>query len=189
MIENLIHEYGVIAIYIGCVFEGDTVAITGGVLAHRGLIPFWPVVFAAIAGGLTTDTITFWLGRRFRDHPRVLRAVSHPLSQRLTATFLSRPLLLACLFRFIPGARTLAPVMLATATRIRGLPYTVATAVSACIWGVVMVSVGRQIGELLTRILGHFTRTEIVLLVALMVLALFLLRTVWRYFRTDPPET
>lgn len=187
MIEHLITEYGVIAIYIGCVFEGDTVAITGGVLAHRGLIPFWPVVLAAIAGGLTTDTVTFWLGRRFRDHPRVLRAVSHPLSQRLTAMFLSRPILLACLFRFIPGARTLAPVMLATATRIRGLPYTIATTVSACIWGLVMVSVGREIGQLLTRILGHFTRTEIILLVALIILSGFFLHAVWRYFRADPP--
>ncbi len=183
MIEQTIEQYGLLAIYLGCALEGDTVAITGGVLAHRGLLPFWPVVIAVIAGGFTTDTITYWTGRRFRDHPRVLRAVSHPMSQRLTAIFLSRPLLLACVFRFIPGARTVAPVMLATATDLRGLPYTIATFVAASIWGVLLVSVGRELGEFLARVFGNFTRTEIVLSVAAAVLGVALLRTIWRYFR------
>ncbi len=138
---------------------------------------------------MTAEAVTCWVGRRFRDQPRVLRAVTHPLAQWLTARFLSRPLLLACIFRFIPGARTIAPVMLATATNIRGIPYTIATAVSACIWGLLMVSVGTEIGVVLARIFGHLTRVEMVLLVALLVLSLFLLRAVWRYFRADPPKT
>ncbi|PIL18648.1 hypothetical protein P775_18935 [Puniceibacterium antarcticum] len=189
MIEHLITEYGLIAVFIGCALEGDTVAITGGVLTFQGLLSFWPVVLAATAGAIATDTATFWLARRFREHPRVLRAVSHPLSQRFTATLLSRPLLLACVFRFIPGGRTVAPVMLATASSIRGKTYTIATIMSAGVWGLLMVSMGRELGEFMTETLGHFTRTEIILLVALVILALFLLSAVWRYFRADTPKT
>ncbi len=185
MIEEFIKEYGLIAIVIGCALEGDTVAITGGVLTHQGLLAFWPVVLAAITGAFVTDTVTFWLARKFREHPRVLRAVSHPLSVRLTAMFLSRPLMLACLFRFIPGGRTVAPVMLATATSIRGLTYTIATGISAAVWGVLMVAMGRELGEFLSEALGRFTRTEIILACALVILAMFLLRTIWRYVRTD----
>ncbi len=189
MIEHLIREYGLIAIFIGCALEGDTVALTGGILTYQGLMLFWPVVLSAAAGAFATDTATFWLARRFREHPRVLRAVSHPLAQRFTATLLSRPLLLACVFRFIPGGRTVAPVMLATATSIRGKTYTIATAISASIWGLLMVSMGRELGEFMTGVLGHFTRTEIILIVALAILALLLMSALWRFFRTDPPET
>ncbi|MFD1343193.1 DedA family protein [Litorisediminicola beolgyonensis] len=183
MIEELIVEYGLIAVFLGCMFEGDTAALTGGVLAHRGLLPFWGTVAAAAAGGFTTDTVTFWLGRYFKDHPRVLRAVSHPWAQKLTRHFLARPILLAAIFRFIPGARTIAPVMLATATQIRGRIYTPITMISAALWGFLLVGAGQEIGALFSRFFGELTRVEIVLLIAAGILMLFGLRAIIRFIR------
>ena len=183
LIEHLISQYGLIIVYLGCALEGDTIAISAGVLAHRGTFPVWPTVLTVAAGGWTTDLVTFHLARLFRDHPRVVKAVASPMAQRLTSRFLARPYLLTAIFRFIPGARTVAPVMIATATQVRKRDYVLITFVSALAWGATMVFAGQAVGKLLWVIWGHITRPEIVFALAGLVIAFSSVRAIWRYFK------
>ncbi|MHA6344016.1 DedA family protein [Roseivivax sp. CAU 1761] len=158
-------------------------AITAGVLAHRGLFPFWAAAAAVMAGGWTTDLVTYYAARYFREHRRVLRALSHPFARRLTRNFLSRPLLLCAIFRFIPGARFLAPVLLATATGVRSARYVPITFCSAVLWGLLMVSIGDQIGGLLSRVWGYVWSPRLPLLVLAAATLFYFARVAWRYWR------
>ncbi len=178
--EQLVQTYGVFAVYLGCALEGDAAAISGAVLAHLGLIDPTQTFLAIAAGGYTTDVTVYALARLFRDHPRVIRALAHPVAARLTGRLLSRPVLLAALFRFIPGARTIAPVMLATATPLRPTVYYVVTALSALAWAASMLAVGFGAGAILKRMLADMTRTELLLLIPAGILLALGIRFVWR---------
>lgn len=49
-IELLIEHYGLLAIFLGAAFEGETAAFLGGVISHRGLLTYWSASLAATAG-------------------------------------------------------------------------------------------------------------------------------------------
>ena len=64
--------YGVFATFVGTAAEGETVAITSGVMAHEGYMSFPKVVVAAILGAYVSDLAFYWIGRSYRE--RALRA-------------------------------------------------------------------------------------------------------------------
>ncbi|QFS83847.1 Inner membrane protein YohD [Roseivivax sp. THAF40] len=178
--DAYIAQYGVFAVYIGCALEGDAAAISGAILAQSGLLDPVSTYLAIAAGAYTTDFLVYTLARFFREHPYVLRALSHPMAARLTGRLLSRPLLLAAIFRFIPGARTIAPVMLATATPLRPTVYFIVTACAALVWAGVMLAVGFGAGAVLSRLLGPFLRLETLLIGMAALLILVAARVLWR---------
>ncbi len=183
MIDTLIAKYGLIIVYLGCALEGDTVAITSGLLAHHELLPLWPTLAAAWAGAWSADAVIFLLARHYRDHPRVLRLLAHPVSQKMARRFLGRPVLLAAVFRFLPGMRTVTPVLLATGARLSPALYLPLTCVSALVWAGVMVVIGHGIGGLVHRIWGHVDRTELLLALPVLLVALFLGHRLWQMRR------
>src|SRR5690242_20928624 len=67
-IEAIIARYGVVAVFAGAGFEGETAAVAGGLLAHQGYFALPSAMAAAAAGSLVADQIFFLLGRRFRAH-------------------------------------------------------------------------------------------------------------------------
>ena len=62
-IHTLIEQYGLIAVFIACVAEGETAAILAGFFAHRGYMSFAAVVAVATFGAFCGDQFWFWLGR------------------------------------------------------------------------------------------------------------------------------
>ncbi|MBE9639456.1 DedA family protein [Salipiger mangrovisoli] len=183
MLDALIAKYGLIIVYLGCALEGDTVAITSGLLAHHGLLPLWPVLAAAWAGGWSSDVAIFLLARRYRDHPRVQHILAHPVSQGMARRFLARPALLAAAFRFLPGMRTVTPVLLATSAGLRPALYLPITCLAALVWAVVMVVVGHGIGRLVHIIWGHIDRTQLLLAIPALLVVGFWLHRRWRMRR------
>lgn len=176
----MLEQYGVYFVTLGTMLEGDTVAVTAGVLAHQGTLAFWPTVFAAALGGWLSDLGIFSFGRLFRHHPRVLRALAHPRAQRMTRRLLRRPMLLAALFRFIPGTRTIAPLALSTATQIPFPVYAGLTGVACCLWALVAVTVGKDIALIFGLIWGDVRNPSVILAVAMLaVIGL----TIWSILR------
>lgn len=68
-LEQFVSDYGAFGLFAGAGLEGETVAMLGGVLAHRGLLDFWTAVLAVAAGSFLTGQIFFLAGRRFRKSP------------------------------------------------------------------------------------------------------------------------
>ncbi|SLN73749.1 SNARE associated Golgi protein [Roseivivax jejudonensis] len=152
-------------------------------LAHKGVFPATAAILAVVAGGWTTDLVTYYGARGFREHPRVLKALSHPFAQRLTRRFVGRPLLLTAIFRFIPGARFVAPVLIATATPIRSATYIPVTLMAAVVWGTLMVTIGDKIGGIVSDVWGYVWSPRLPALVAIAALLFYCLKVMWRYWR------
>ena len=86
-IAAILARYGLIAIFVGAGVEGETVVVTGGVMAHQGLVPLAGAMAAAVLGSFAADQLLFLTGRRFRDHPRVVGWMRRPAFARALAAF------------------------------------------------------------------------------------------------------
>jgi len=158
--SDLISQFGLLAVFGTAAVEGDAAVVTAGVLAQRGLLPLWPVIFAGMAGGWFSDLLIYHLARRYRYHPRTIRGVEAARKWRFFNMFVAYPMLLALAIRFMPGVRTAGPVALATATPITPLRYTILTGIAAFIWSFVLVHVGQQTGHVIARLFKDFDVPE-----------------------------
>jgi len=69
-IEEIAHQYGYWAVFIGITLEnmgipipGETITIVGGFLAGSGDLNYWLVLVSAITGAVLGDNFGYWLGR------------------------------------------------------------------------------------------------------------------------------
>ncbi len=168
---SLIQNYGQIAVFAACFIEGETAAVTAGILAHMKLLVLWQTLLAVGLGGFCSDLTWFFIGRRFRDHPFVQRHMRHRLIEPVLRHIDHNPGYVASLFRFVPGTRILAPLALARSP-IRVREYVLRTGVTAVIWSVVCVCLGHAISMAVTAILGHGHPWRLAVLAAIVVAVL-----------------
>lgn len=155
-----IAQFGLLAVFGTAAVEGDAAVVTAGVLAQRGILPLWPVIFAGMAGGWFSDLLIYHLAHRYRDHPRTVRGVTAARKWRFFNLAIAYPMLLALAIRFMPGVRTAGPVALATATPITPLRYTVLTGIAAFLWSFILVHVGQQASHILKRLFKDIDGSE-----------------------------
>lgn len=180
-IDTLVSDYGLIALFLGCFLEGESVAITGGVLAHRHLLVLWQAIAVIAAGGFCSDMMYFLLGRRFRDHRWVQSFSRRPGVTHVLAAVARNPRRVAATFRFIPGARIITPLALAHST-IAPATYLGITAITAIVWATVFGLVGHGIGSALHLLFGGAHTHYVLIATALGLLAAALL-AVWHLRR------
>ena len=60
-VDDLISNYGLLAVFFGSLMEGETVAITGGVMAHRHLLVLWQVTVVVTVAAYLSDLTVFSL--------------------------------------------------------------------------------------------------------------------------------
>lgn len=153
-LAELVTQYGVVGLFLGGAVEGEAVAMLGGVLAHRGLVPFWGAVAAVGLGSFLVDQAAFLMGRRFRSHPRVQSVQNSAIGARVLRIFRTRPDSFAFGFRFFYGMRIAAAVIIGTTD----YPYArllVLNALSAAIWATLFVSLGHLSGQAIEGIFKH----------------------------------
>lgn len=177
MLLQLLAQWGYLAVAVGTFFEGETIVLAAGALAHRGLLS-WPlVVLAAFVGSVLGDQLWFFVGRRYgrafidkRPPLRVhMRRVEGWLA-RYGAWFVLG-------FRFVYGVRTVSPIVLGASgyAIARFVPLNLA---GALVWALAFVAAGFGLGAGLHALLGRVTRLEEVLACALLIsLVLWWLRT------------
>lgn len=62
--QDLIAHYGYLAIVIGTFFEGETILIIAGALAHQGYLGLPEAIGAAFVGTLVGDQLYYYIGYR-----------------------------------------------------------------------------------------------------------------------------
>ncbi len=62
-LEYFIINFGYPAILFGTFFEGETVLIIAGLLAHNGYLKLTYIIFSAFIGSFAGDELYFFLGR------------------------------------------------------------------------------------------------------------------------------
>ncbi|MCK8208481.1 DedA family protein, partial [Erwinia amylovora] len=66
-VNTLIAHYGYWALCIGCLADGETFTLLGGVAAHEGLLRYSGASLAAMCGGMLGDCALFFIGRHYGE--------------------------------------------------------------------------------------------------------------------------
>jgi len=153
---------------VGFFLPGDSLLFTAGVFAARAhpFAPLWLLLLTVPAAVIVGDQLGFLIGRRAGDavfHRSAKRIGPKQLEQsrRFFDRYGSRTILLA---RFVPVARTIAPVMAGAA----GMPYrtfAVNNVIGGIAWGVGVPVLGYLLGGI-ALVRGHI---EVILLAVVLV--------------------
>ncbi len=183
-INGLITQYGYLAMLIGCIAEGETLTLLGGVAAHEGLLNFGGVVLAATAGGVIGDELLYWIGRRYGA--KILRKLKKHQDKVVKANRLIQchPSLFVIGVRFMYGFRIIGPIIIG-ASHLKPMKFFLLNIVGAAIWATIFVALGYFAGGMIELWLHKLDQhlKHILWLVAAVIFA-FALRWVIRRWNT-----
>lgn len=154
LVHRLIEQYGLLAVFLGCLAEGETAAILGGFFAHQRLFAPWQAALAAFCGAALGDTAFFLLGRHFASHPRVARLRSRPGFDRANRLLRQHPNLFVLSNRYIYGMRLVGGV----AAGLAEIPlwrFVLLNAASALAWALLFTLLGYVFGLGAEQVLGR----------------------------------
>lgn len=170
-IEAIIARYGVVAVFAGAGFEGETAAVAGGLLAHQGYFALPAAMAAAAAGSCVADQLFFLLGRRFREHRWVRAVRQRPAFARAIGLLERYPRAFVFAFRFIYGIRTVSPVAIGTSS-VPAQTFVVMNVVAAAVWGTLFVGLGYLFGHGIEAVIGRVHGLHHVVLIVVVALAM-----------------
>ncbi|MDX8511197.1 DedA family protein [Mesorhizobium captivum] len=167
-IHRLIEQYGLVAVFLGCVAEGESAAILGGFFAHQQIFVLWQAFLAAFLGAFAGDTFFFTLGRSFADHPYVRRFRRRPGFRRAYRLLNTHPNIFVLTNRYIYGMRLVGGIAAGLST-VSVPRFVILNAISSAVWAALFGTVGYVFGLGAERMVGQaFARHER-LLIALAV--------------------
>lgn len=173
MLEDLVREYGYVAIFVLTFLEGETVVIIAGFLAHEGFLSLYWVIAAAFLGSYSGDQFWFYMGRRYGQRlvgrwPALAWGVNQVM-QRLDRY----DVLFILSFRFFYGIRNISPIAIALGG-ISPKRFAILNGIAAVIWAVSFGCIGFFFGKTMDFAIGGLRTTEerilaVVAIAALMV--------------------
>lgn len=167
---DFILRYGVYAVFLLVMLEGDITLLLAGVLAQRRFLgehSFAWVLLAGTLGGAASDNIAYLTGREFRKGVRNLRfyRAAKPRMERLTNNFGGLSIFLS---KYIYGLRWASCIF----HGVGKMPYLrfVLLSVSSCFaWVLLLSGAGYFFSGAVIGIIGDFQRLGKVLLVIVVV--------------------
>jgi membrane protein DedA with SNARE-associated domain len=163
---DFIGRYGLYAVFLLVMIEGDLTLLLAGVLAHSyffGDHSFAWVVLAGTLGGSVSDNIAYLTGREFRKGVRDLRfyRAAKPRMERLTNNFGGLSIFLS---KYIYGLRW-ASCIFHGVGRMPYLRFVLMSLGSCFAWVLVLSGAGYFFSGAVIGIIGDFQRLGKVLLV------------------------
>jgi len=179
---DLIGQYGVYAVFILVMIEGDITLLLAGVLAHGhffGEYGFARVLLWGTLGGFVSDNAAYLMGRGFGKGVRDSRfyRVTKPRIERLTNKFGPLSIFLS---KYIYGLRWAACIFYGVAH----MPYLrfMALSLASCfLWVFMLSGAGYFFSGAVMGLIGDFQRLGKVLLVIVVlgVIAFYLAERLW----------
>jgi membrane-associated protein len=179
---DLIGQYGLYAVFILVMIEGDITLLLAGVLAHSyffGEYSFARVLFWGTLGGCISDNLAYLAGRAFCESVREFRfyRAARPRLERLTNKFGPLSIFLS---KYIYGLRWASCVFYGVGrmSYIRFLPVSL---VSCFFWVFVLAGAGYFFSGAVIGLIGDFQRLGKVLLVIVVlgIVAFYLAERFW----------
>ena len=179
-VNSLLATYGYWAIFIGCLLEGETILILGGMAAHQHVLKLLPVIGYASLAGMLGDQLLFWAGRYFGERllPRLHK--QQAAIDKVTSLIQHHPTVSIFSVRFLYGMRLVGPMVIG-ASKVSPLKFACINLVGAVVWATLFASAGYWAGEFLQRVLGDLK--PYLLPIALGVVALVVAVGLIRHFR------
>ncbi|MBZ9706136.1 DedA family protein [Mesorhizobium sp. ESP7-2] len=153
-IHHFIEQYGLLAVFLGCVAEGESAAILGGFFAHQHVFVLWHAFVAAALGAFAGDTFFFILGRSFADNRHVVRLRRRPGFRRAYRLLNTHPNIFVLSNRYIYGMRLVGGVAAGLST-IAAPRFVILNAISSVIWAVLFSSIGYVFGLGAEQLIGQ----------------------------------
>ncbi|TPJ43396.1 DedA family protein [Mesorhizobium sp. B2-5-13] len=144
-IHHFIEQYGLLAVFLGCVAEGESAAILGGFFAHQHVFVLWHAFVAAALGAFAGDTFFFTLGRSFTDNRHVVRLRRRPGFRRAYRLLNTHPNIFVLSNRYVYGMRLVGGVAAGLST-IAAPRFVILNAISSVIWAVLFSTIGYVFG-------------------------------------------
>ncbi|KAA3450001.1 DedA family protein [Mesorhizobium sp. SARCC-RB16n] len=171
-IHHFIEQYGLLAVFLGCVAEGESAAILGGFFAHQHVFVLWHAFVAAALGAFAGDTFFFILGRSFADSRHVVRLRRRPGFRRAYRLLNTHPNIFVLSNRYVYGMRLVGGIAAGLST-IPAPRFVILNAISSLIWAMLFSTLGYFFGlgaeQLIGKALAHHERLLIGLGIGLAV--------------------
>ncbi|WP_439501125.1 DedA family protein [Aminobacter ciceronei] len=152
-LHHLVERFGLLAVFIGCMAEGESFAILGGFFSHQRFFEPWNAFAVAATGAFLGDTLFFILGRRFSNHKWVRLLRRRPGFSHAFRLVQAHPNLFVLGNRYVYGMR-LAGGIAAGLSRIPVPLFLALNGLSALVWAGIFVSLGYVFGLGAEHILG-----------------------------------
>jgi membrane protein DedA with SNARE-associated domain len=167
---DFILRYGVYAIFLLVMIEGDITLLLAGVLAQRGFLgeySFAWVLLAGTLGGVASDNIAYLTGRTFRKGVCDIRfyRAAQPRIERLTNKFGGLSIFLS---KYIYGLRW-ASCIFHGVGRMPYLRFVLVSLTSCFAWVLLVSGAGYFFSGAVIGVIGDFQRLGKVLLVIVVV--------------------
>jgi membrane protein DedA with SNARE-associated domain len=180
---DLIGRYGYLVVFFGVMLEsagiplpGETILISAGALAHRGVLDFGDALFFGALGAVVGDQLGYWIGR-FGGRPFVLRWGGYVLvnperlgrAEKFFARHGGRAVFLA---RFVSGLRVFGALVAGT-SRMPWGRFALYNALGGTLWATAAVTLGYFLWASIS-LVEHWAGRVSLSLIAVLALALFL---------------
>ncbi len=171
--EDFIVRYGIFAIFVGAVFEGDVTLILAGVVAHMGLVGPLAGIFAGTCGALLADGAFYLAGRYGIAAIGRSEAYAHaaPVIDRLVGRLGAWQIVAA---RFVYGTRVASMLFWG----MRGLPwrrFLPLDALACALWASALVGLGFSLSGSAAVLIGDVKKAELWLLGGLLAASMIVL--------------
>lgn len=169
-INDLLVNYGYWAVFIGCLLEGETILILGGLAAHQTSLRLVDVILVATLGGMLGDQILFWVGRFFG--PRILPRLHRQQAtiDRVSGLIQRYPTASIFSVRFLYGMRLVGPLVIG-ASRLSPIRFSLVNLLGAAVWATLFVMGGYWAGEALQNLLGNLKPYRLPIFIGVVVIA------------------
>jgi membrane protein DedA with SNARE-associated domain len=169
-LNDLLFQYGLYAVFILVMFEGDITLLLAGVLAHSGFFgeySFAQVLIWGTVGGCLSDNAAYFAGRGFCEGVRQFRfyRAAQPRLQTLTNKFGPLSIFLS---KYIYGLRWASCVFYGVG-RMPYLRFLLLSFSSCFLWVFVLSGAGYFFSGAVMGLIGDFQRVGKVLLVIVVV--------------------
>ncbi len=181
-IEALFARYGLVAIFLGAGLEGETAVVTGGVLAHQGLVPLWGAMAVAVAGSFVADQLLFAGGRRFRDSAFIRRIRARPAFAKSIDLLERHPRSFIFAYRFVYGVRTVSPVAIGT-SRISQRLFVGVNLIAALVWGCGFSAIGSRRGTGIAEFVDRIGLRRLLTIAGITLAVIVFAVLAWRKWR------
>lgn len=172
-LQHLIDTYGYAAIFIGCLLEGETILLLGGIAAKLEYLKLHWVIVTAFTGTLFADQFLFFLGRRKGEVLLEKWPVWRKRADKVLPILERHRLLVIIGFRFVYGTRTITPFVLGM-SRVTIREFLFLNIISAAAWASLVGFLGFTFGYGVELILGDIRRYEMAMFFLILIVAFLL---------------
>ena len=159
MLEAIIAQYGLVAVFIGTFLEGEIVVVAGGFLSRLGFLTLPSVFAVALVATFLGDQFFFYIGRKKGSAFLEKRPHLHKRAEKVHDLIHNHQNKILFLYRFLYGLRI--PTLLAMGTsELSTRKFVLLNLINSLVWTSVFVFGGFFFGEFFTYLIGNVKEFE-----------------------------